>query len=168
MPDDPVLSVPPPLALDVYDRDVDAMRSDFRRHHRVPRPWFFGLGIVTLGLAAAKVAGHYGDWWFWALTGVLYIVISTRADANFPPSVRPTGVRFSAAGLDLDVAFEKNPRRHYSWREIRRINDIGEVFVLVPKFGRRVVFPKRSFPDDGREAWAFFTEHGVTGASRTA
>jgi hypothetical protein len=99
--------------------------------------------------------------------GVLFIVGSTRAGAQFPPSVRPTGLHFTADGLDLDVAFEKNPRRRYSWREIRRIDDIGEVFVLVPKFGRRVVFPKRSFPDGGREAWAFFTEHDVTGASRT-
>ena len=50
--------------------------------------------------------------------------------------------------------------------EIRAIDDIGEVFVLVPKFGKRVVFPKRSFPDGGREAWAFFAAHGVAG--RTA
>lgn len=160
-------TIPAPLALDVYDRDVDAMRADFRQHHRVPRPWMFGLGIVYLALAGAKVAGHFGDWWFWALIGVLSIVTSTRAGAEFPPSVRPTGLHFTAGGLDLDVAFEKNPRRHYSWREIRRIDDIGEVFVLVPKFGRRVVFPKRSFPDGGLEAWTFVTEHGVTGARRT-
>jgi hypothetical protein len=160
------MTVPAPLALEVYDRDVDAMRADFRQQHRVPYPWLLAVGIVALVLAVAKGVEHAGDWWFWTLMGVFYIVSSTRARADFPPSVRPTGLHFTADGLDLDVAFEKNPRRRYSWREIRRIDDIGEVFVLVPKFGRRVVLPKRSFPDGGREAWAFIAAHGVTGAQR--
>lgn len=159
-------AVPAPLALEVYDGDVDAMRADYRRHHRVLRPWLLAVGIAALGLAAVKGAGHVGDWWFWTLMGAFYVVSSTRAGADFPPAVRPTGLHFTSDGLDLDVAFEKNPRRRYSWREIRRIDDIGEVFVLVPTFGRRVVLPKRSFPDGGREAWAFIAEHGVTGARR--
>jgi hypothetical protein len=157
-------SVPAPVAIEVYDGDLEAMRADFRRsRHGVPRPWILGIGIVYLGLAVLKLVDHLGDWWFWALCGALFILMSTRAGARFPPAVRPTGLRFSAAGLDVDVAFEKDPRRHYSWRGIRAIHDIGESFVLVPAFGKRLVFPKRSFPDGGREAWAFFAAHGVAG-----
>jgi hypothetical protein len=156
--------VPAPVAVEVYDSDLEAMRADFRRHcHGVPRPWILGIGIVYLGLAVLKLVDRAGDWWFWALCGALFILMSTRAGAQFPPAVRTTGLRFSADGLDVDVAFEKNPRRHYSWRGIRAINDIGDSFVLVPAFGRRLVFPKRSFSDGGREAWAFFAAHGVAG-----
>jgi len=162
------VSVPAPIALDVYESDLDAMRADFRRHARVPRPWMLGIGIAYLGLALLQARSHRSEWWFWAACGALFIIMSTRAGPQFPPAVRPTGLHFTAAGLDLDVAFEKNPRRHYSWREIRAIHDIGEAFVLVPKFGRRVVFPKRSFPDDGREAWAFFAAHGVTARTSPA
>lgn len=161
-----MLAVPAPLALDVHEGDVDAMRADFRRHHRVPRPWLLGVGIADLGLALLQANAQRSEWWFWTASGALFIIFSTRAGANFPSAVRPTGLHFTADGLDLDVAFEPDPRRHYSWREIRRIDDIGAAFVLVPSFGKRVVFPKRAFSDGGREAWAFFAAHGVTGAQR--
>jgi hypothetical protein len=164
MPAGTEFPVPAPLALEVYERDLDAMRADYLRHcHGVPRPWIFGIGILYLVLAGAKVADHRGDWWFWALSGALFIVMSTRAGAGFPSAERSTELRFSADGLDVDVAFARDPLRHYAWRRIRKIHDIGEAFVLVPAFGKRLVFPKRSFPDGGREAWAFFAAHGVAG-----
>jgi hypothetical protein len=72
------------------------------------------------------------------------------------------GIGILDIGL-ADVAFQRDPPRHYPWRKIRAIHDIGESFVLVPNFGKRLVFPKRSFPAGGREAGAFFTTHGVAG-----
>jgi hypothetical protein len=119
--------------------------------------------MAALVLSLLQANDHRSAWWFWGASGAFMVISSMRTRTDRPQSVRPTGLHFTSNGLDLDVAFERDPRRHYSWREIRRIDDIGEVFVLVPKFGRRVVFPKRSFPDGGREAWAFFTEHGVRG-----
>jgi hypothetical protein len=161
--------VPAPIHIELRDADIEAMRADFRRHsHGIQRPWIFGIGIAYLGLALLNVKDHRGDWWVWALGGVLFIVMGIRPDPKFPSSVRTTGLRFSAAGLDVDVVMEMYPRRHYSWRGIRAINDIGESFVLVPTFGKRVVFPKRTFPDGGREASAFFAAHGVTGRHITS
>lgn len=138
------------------------MRADYlRRCHGVPRPWIFWVGIADLVLAAVKIVRHDGDWWFYALIAIGFVFLSTRAGAQFPPAVRPTALHFTDRGLDVDVAFERDPRRHYSWRGIRSLDDAGDVFVLVPTFGRRLVFPKRSFADGGREAAAFFAAHGV-------
>ncbi len=160
------MSVPAPVDLDVREGDLDTMRADYLRHsHGVPRPWLFSIGILDLALSVAKLARHQGDWWFYALTGAILIVISMRAGAGFPPAERPTELRFSTDGLDVDVdvAFARDLPRHYPWRRIRAIHDIGESFVLVPTYGKRLVFPKRSFPDGGREAAAFFAAHGVIG-----
>ena len=158
------LPVPTPVSIELYDRDVDAMQADYLRHcHGVPRPWAFWVGIAYLVFAVAKVARHQDDWWFWALLAAISLIMSTRAGAEFPSTERPTELRFSADGLDVDVAFARDQPWHFSWRRIRAIHDIGESFVLVPAFGKRLVFPKRSFPDGGREAWAFFAAHGVAG-----
>ena len=103
-------------------------------------------------------------WDLWSLyLGIVFIGGAWFITANVPAALRPTDLRFPAGGLDVDVAFERTPFRHYSWRSIRAINDVGESFVLVSKFGKRMVFPKRSFPDGGREAWSFFAAHGVAG-----
>ena len=156
--------VPEPVALDVTDGDLAAMRADFwRRSRGVPRPWFLGIGIAYLVLGLYDVVTHRDLWWFWALAGLLLMLGSTRAGKGFPPAARPTELRFSENGLDFDVVREKTPQLHYTWRGIRSIDDIGDAFVLVPQFGKRIVLPKRSFPDGGREAQAFFTAHGVTG-----
>jgi hypothetical protein len=158
-----ISNVPAPVALDVNDADIDAMRAEYRRRSRVPRPAFLIIGIAYVGLGIADWLGHRGPAWFWVVCGVILMAFSLYAGKDFPSSVRPTGLHFSEDGLDLDVAFEKNPRRHYSWGQIRTIDDIGESFVLVPKYGKRAVLTKRSFPDGGNEAWAFFTAHGVSG-----
>jgi hypothetical protein len=156
--------VPAPVDFDVGEADLDAMRADYLRHaHGVPRPWLFWIGILDLALSVAKVARHQGDWWFYAMTGAILIVLAMRAGAGFPPAERPTELRFSAGGLDVDVAFARAGPRHYPWSSIRVIHDIGESFVLVPRYGKRLVFPKRSFPDGGREAAAFFAAHGIVG-----
>jgi hypothetical protein len=99
----------------------------------------------------------------WTRFCLIFIAASLRPDAKIPSAERSTVLQFSETGLDVDVAFQRNLPRHYSWRGIRAVNDIGEQFVLVPVFGKRLVFPKRSFPDGGREAWAFFAAHGVAG-----
>lgn len=158
------MSVPAPVDLDVREDDLDAMRADYLRHaHGVPRPWLFWIGVLDLVLSVAKIARHQGDWWFYALTGALLVVFAMRAGVGFPPADRPTELRFSAAGLDVDVASARAGPHHFPWRRIRAIHDIGESFVLVPTYGKRLVFPKRSFPDGGREAAAFFAAHGVVG-----
>jgi hypothetical protein len=77
--------------------------------------------------------------------------------------LRPTDLRFSDEGLDFDVAFAPPSNRYYPWRWIRRIEDIGDSFVIVTRLYKRIVLPKRSFPDGGSEAWAFIIAHGVTG-----
>jgi hypothetical protein len=158
------MSVPAPVELDVREADLETMRADYLRHCRgVPRPWIGWIGILNLILAVTKVARHQGDWWFWVITGVLFILMSLRAGPNFPPAERATNVRFSPDGLDVDLALAPNHQRRYSWRNIRAIHDTGESFVLVPAVGKRIVLPKRSFPDGGGEAAAFFAAHGVIG-----
>lgn len=158
------MSAPAPVELDARKADLDAMRADYLRHcHGVPRPWIGWIGVLTLVLSVTKVARHQGDWWFWAIMGVLFILMSLRAGPGFPPAERATNLRFSADGLDVDLAFAPNHLRHYSWQRIRAIHDTGEAFVLVPAYGKRVVFPKRAFPDGGGEAAAFFAAHGVIG-----
>jgi hypothetical protein len=165
----PEPSVPAPVTLDVTEGDLEAMRADFLAHcHGVPRPWFLGIGIAYVALGLFDVITHRELWWFWVLAGALLILGSTRAGKRFPSAVRATEVRFAEQGLDFDVAFENVPRRYYSWGGIRAINDTGEVFVLVPQFGKRLVLPKRAFPDGGREAWAFFAAHGVAGRTPAA
>jgi hypothetical protein len=157
-------AVPAAVELDVRESDLDAMRADYLRHaHGVPRPWIGWIGVLNLVLSVAKVARHQNDWWFWAVAGVLFIFMSLRAGANVPSAERVTELHFSDTGLDADVAFAPNRLRHYAWRNIRAIHDTGEAFVLVPSFGKRLVFPKRAFPDGGREAGAFFAAHGVVG-----
>jgi hypothetical protein len=160
--------IPDPVALDVNEFDVEAMRADYLAHcHGVPRPWLAAIGVFFLVLALLDWARHL-TYWYLLLFGVAYIAFSTRAGKDFPTAVRPSGVRFSAEGIDVDVPFVKDPRRHYSWRGIRRIDDIGEAFVLVPTFGHRVILPKRSFPDGGHEAWAFFVANRVAGRTPLA
>jgi hypothetical protein len=159
------MDAPAPVDLDVNDVDFEAMRADYRQHcHGVQRPWFLGLGIAYVALGVFGVVGHRPLWWMWTLFGLAFIALSLRPNAKIPSAERSTVLRFSETGLDVDVAFQGNSPRHYSWRGIRAINDIGEQFVLVPRwFGKRLIFPKRSFPDGGREAWSFFAAHGVAG-----
>jgi len=157
-------SIPAPVDLDVNDFDLEAMRVDYRQHcHGVHRPWFLGIGILYVALGSFDVVEHRAFWWMWTLCGLAFIVLSLRPNAKIPSAERATALRFSESGLDVDVAFRGNLPRHYLWRRIRAINDIGEQFVFVPMFGKRLVFPKRSFPDGGREAAAFFAAHGVAG-----
>jgi hypothetical protein len=161
--------IPDPVAVDANEFDAEAMRADYRAHHRVPRPGLALAGIAFLVLALLDWTRHWpiSQYWWLPLFGVGYIAFSMRAGKGFPAAVLPSGLRFSAAGLDVDVPFVKNPRRHYSWRGMR-IDDIGELFVLVPSFGKRVLIPKRSFPDGGHEAWAFFTANRVAGRTPLA
>jgi hypothetical protein len=159
--------IPDPVAVDVNEFDAEAMRADFRAHHRVPRPSLAVVGVVYLVLAYLDWQRHQ-QYWYPILFGVAFIAFSMRAGRGFPEAVLPSGLRFSAQGLDVDVPFVKDPRRHYSWRGIRRIDDVGESFVLVPTFGKRVVITKRSFPDGGHEAWAFFTANHVAGRTPLA
>jgi hypothetical protein len=154
--------IPDPVALDANEFDAETMRADYRANHRIARPGFAVCGVGFLILALLAWARHWplSQYWWQLFFGVGYIAMSLWAGKGFPAAVLPSGMRFSATGLDFDVPFMKNPRRHYSWRGMR-IDDIGEVFVLVPFFGARVVIPKRSFPDGGHEAWAFFTANHV-------
>ena len=160
------MAVPAPVDLDVREVDLEDMRSDYLRHcHGIPRPWMLGVGMMYLALPILKLIAHRGDWWqdWWLWLGAIaFIAMSTRPGPQIPSVERATELRFSEAGLDVDIAFAGNIPRHYPWRRIRAIHDIGASFVLVPRFGKRIVFPKRSFPDGGREAWAFLTAHGVT------
>jgi hypothetical protein len=95
--------------------------------------------------------------------GVSFIVLALNKSGKSSGTLRPTALRFDAEGLSIDVAFAPPFGRRYGWRSIRRIDDVGDSFVLVPTFGKRIVLPKRAFPDRGREAWAFFAMHGVAG-----
>jgi hypothetical protein len=159
--------IPDPVAVDVNEFDVEAMRADYSAHHRVPRPTMAALGVAYFVLAYLNWTRHQ-PYWYLILFGFAFIAFGMWAGKGFPSAVLPSGLRFSAEGIDVDVPFVKEPRRHYSWRGIRRIDDIGESFVLVPTFGKRVVITKRSFADGGREAWAFFTANHVAGRTPLA
>jgi hypothetical protein len=161
------MTVPAPVDLDVREVDLDEMRADYLQHcHGIPRPWMFVAGMMYLALAVVKLIAHPSDWaqdwWLW-VGAVAFLVFSTRPGPQFPSVERANRLHFSEAGLDVDMAVAGNVARHYPWQRIRAIHDTGSSFVLVPQFGRRIVFPKRSFPDGGREAEAFFAAHGVAG-----
>ena len=151
------------MAVDANEFDAEAMRADYLAHCRhLPRPWLAaaGVGYLIVGLLGWM---RHGQYWYWVVFGLVWIAMGFYPGKAFPEAVLPSGVRFSATGIDVDVPFMKDPRRHYSWRRIRWIDDIGESFVLVPSWGKRVVIPKRSFPDGGHEAWAFFVANHVEG-----
>lgn len=157
--------VPAAVQLHVVDADVDSVRADFRwRRRRLSQPWMLVLGIplVFMGLLRIREIHSVLDLWQLAF-GVLYIGFAWIPTKNAPAVLRSSELQFSDTGLDVVVIFTGKGARRYLWRQIRAIDDIGECFVLVPKFGTRAVFPKRDFPDGGREAWAFFEQHGVAG-----
>ncbi len=158
------MAVPAPVDLDVREVDLAEMRADYLRHcHHIPRPWMLGVAIAYLILAPLKLSVHQNDWWIWILLGLSFGATALWPGPKFPAGERATELRFDETGLDIDIAFRGNMPRHFFWRGIRAIHDIGASFVLVPRFGKRIVLPKRSFPDGGREAWTFFAAHGVTG-----
>ena len=82
----------------------------------------------------------------------------------------PTGLRFVETGLDIDIAFRGNMPRHFFWRGIRAIHDIGASFVLDAEVSASgLILPKRSFQDRrSRNAWAFFLPHGINRPNGTA
>jgi hypothetical protein len=121
-----------------------------------------GILFVLIGLLRIREIHSLLDLWQFGV-GLLYIAAAWLPSKAAPPVLRSSELQFSDAGLDVVVIFTGKGARHYSWSRIRAVDDIGECFVLVPKFGARVVFPKRDFPDGGREAWAFFAARGVAG-----
>jgi hypothetical protein len=121
-----------------------------------------GVLFIAIGLLRIREIHSLLDLWQLAF-GVLYIGFAWVPTKSAPAVLRSSELQFSDTGLDVVVIFTGKGARHYSWGRIRAIDDIGECFVLVPKFGTRVVFPKRDFPDGGHEAWAFFAAHGVAG-----
>lgn len=120
--------------------------------------------------AAVITAFRAPGYWFWVWPtycwvlralcfGLIFIGFSWLTDPGIPAVLRPTDLRFTHDGVDVDVAFEPPANRHYAWDTIRRIDDVGDALVVVPKLGKRLVLPKRAFPDHGLEARAFFAAH---------
>jgi hypothetical protein len=156
-----ITSVPASVHLEVHDADLESMRADFRRrHYGISRPWILVLGVayVLLGFARAVRPHDFVDLWP-LYFGLIFIGFSWFTDPNIPAVLRPTDLRFTHDGVDVDVAFEPPANRHYAWDTIRRIDDVGDALVVVPKLGKRLVLPKRAFPDHGLEARAFFAAH---------
>jgi hypothetical protein len=155
--------VPAAVQVEVYDADLESMRADFRRrHYGVSRPWILVIGVanVLLGMLQAARPHAFMDWWLLYIgIGIGFIVLAWIPEPGIPAALRPTDVRFSDEGLDIDVAFEPPAHRHYAWDTVRRVDDVGDAFVILPKLGKRVVLPKRVFSDHGREAGAFFAAH---------
>jgi hypothetical protein len=161
------MPVPEAVEVDVFDADLESMRADFRRrHYGISRPWILAIGVIETLFGILRVsfppAGHtLGDFWMLGI-GLGFVALAWIPDPGIPSALRPTGVRFSDIGLDIDVAFAPPANRHYAWDTIRRIDDVGDAFVIVPKIGKRLVLPKRAFADGGREAKAFFAAHVKT------
>jgi hypothetical protein len=154
-------TVPGTVHFEVNDADLESMRADFRRrHYGISRPWILVLGVlnVLLGFVRALRPHDFVDLWP-LYVGLIFIGFSWFTDPGVPAALRPTDLRFTDDGLDVDVAFEPPANRHYAWDTIRRIDDVGDAFVVVPKLGKRFVLPKRAFPDHGLEARAFFAAH---------
>lgn len=139
-----------------------------RQRHGVANPALFVLGVLFLLLELAPLTWHGAVRWEMVALGPLYIALSFVSGTRFGGALRPTDLRFSDDGLDFDVAFAPPSNRYYRWRLMRRIEDIGDSFVIVTRLYKRIVLPKRSFPDGGREAWAFIVAHGVTGRASTS
>jgi hypothetical protein len=132
-----------------------------RQRHGVASPAFLVLGVLFVLLSAAPIVWHRGVSWVPLTVGVGYIAVAFMGGAQFASTLRPTDLRFSDDGLDFDVAFAPPSNRYYPWRLIRRIEDVGDSFMIVISRRKRIVLPKRSFPDGGHEAWAFIAAHGV-------
>lgn len=165
----PMASIPMPVGFEVYDADLEMVRADLRRRRfglRDPAMFVLGLAFCVLGVLNLTIHDNFG--WAYLLVGCVQFAFSMWGKMQSPLVLRPLDLHFAEDGIEVDVAYHHQPLRHFSWSAIRALDDIGDAFVLVPKFGTRIVFPKRSFPDGGSDAWAFFTAHGVAGRMPSA
>ena len=164
-------AVPAPVEIGVSDTDLDIVRADFRRRRLGFRqPGLLVVGILLLVLGVLRLRSHGTGLELWSLyCGIVYIAgalfFMWRPPKNVPAFLPSRELQFSETGLGIRFIYGSARLNHYGWWRIKAIDDLGELFVLVPLFGSRIVFPKRDFPDGGREAWAFFSQHG--GAGRT-
>jgi len=69
-----------------------------------------------------------------------------RPPKNVPAFLPSRELQFSETGLGIRFIYGSARLNHYGWWRIKAIDDLGELFVLVPLFGSRIVFPKRDFP----------------------
>jgi hypothetical protein len=156
------MPVPAPVRFDVNDADVAFMwKAVQRQRHGVAHPAFFVLGVLFVLFNLVPIVRHGGVNWGTLALGLAYIGLSFFSSARVVGALRPTDLRFSDDGLDFDVAFAPPSNRYYPWRLIHRIDDIGDSFMIVTSLRKRIVMPKRSFPDGGDEALAFIAAHGV-------
>jgi hypothetical protein len=155
-------SIPAPVRLDVTDADVAHMwKAVQKKRYGVASPLLLVVGLVNLltDLVGYAKSGHVS--WLGVAVGIAFTAAAFIRSGSSPKTLRPTELRFADAGLNVDVAFEPPAERAYPWSSIRRFDDVGDAYVLIPKRGKRIVLPKRAFPDRGREACDFVAAHGV-------
>lgn len=167
-----VTPIPAPVQLSVTDEDVHRMwRAVQIQRHGISRIWCLvcaALSLIVFGLEAVLSIMAHRVLNPWALASSLSLMYSSfQPLTSTAGSPRPTDVAFSEDGLTIEVAFSAPYVRHFPWSALRRIDNLGDAFMVVPKFKKPFVLPKRSFPDGGREAQAFFDAHGVQGRNLT-
>jgi len=145
--------------MDVPRRSISMLNDfDFEAMRRLPaalsrraasvvlRTWILYVALGVFGVVA-----HRPLWWMWTLFGLAFFGVRC---GPMPRSPQLSARRFAVFGdgARRRCCVPAKSAAALFVRGIRAINDIGEQFVLVPAFGKRLVFPKRSFPDGGREA----------------
>ena len=161
-----VAPVPAPVEPNVNDEDI-ALMWDVVQKQRfgVLNPTWLVLGTLFIASDILSLTFHGGVRWWSVALGVCYVALAfTKAGAN-TATLRPFEVTFSNFGMIVEMpgTILVKSLKSYSWRSICRVDDMGDSLVIIPWFKQRIVLPKRSFPDRGREAWAFFAAHGVAG-----
>jgi hypothetical protein len=158
-------SIPAPVTLSVTDADVALMWDAVRRQrHGVSEPYMFWAGVtITVINIPFIYHGNVLGAWTSLGSGLLFIVASLLNIRKTGGTLHPTYLSFDPDGLHIDFSPPSGRRYRYAWCWIQRIDDVGESFVVVPRYDKRIVLPKRAFPDHGHEAWAFFAAHDVAG-----
>jgi hypothetical protein len=158
------MSVPAPVHFERADFASTTARPPRRGFPRA-RPVFFIAGACYVVAAGVKYAVHQPEGPVFLVCAAMFFVVGWMAGPGAAAPLHADELRFSDDGLEVDLAASPPSPRRYPWSAIRVIDDTDIAFVLIPVRGARVMFPKKSFPDGGVEARAFFGAHGVAGGN---
>jgi hypothetical protein len=151
--------------IEVTDGDVAPVREAFDRKYGLARTLAaIAFTIIIFGAIVLELCGdRYRVLKLvepWAL--LAFIVMQDWSTRMRLTNIAHTfSMTFSATGFDMTTAFSGRPPRHYSWSAIRVVKETDALLIVVPKFAKRIVLPKRYFSDGGSGLVRKFQEHGV-------
>jgi hypothetical protein len=156
---------PAPIDIIVADEDIRPFREAFdRKYGRLS----IALNVAVIAVVVTEciflVNGRHNSTLL--LVQSLFVMASSvfsvwSARVRLQDVARTFSVTPASTGIDVATAFTGKPARHYPWATFRSVRDTGSVLLLVPKFGKQIVIPKRCLDDDGKGLLHAFETHAV-------